>query len=120
MDKFQEIMKMSKDEWWTAMKEKESMCICRDCPSYKIFGSGITGFVRELRHAEGREEVIELLFCAVGKSTKINEAKGCICSRCPVNEQMELKHTYFCIRDAEPQQRGLESAWDTIFDLKPE
>lgn len=65
-------------------KEAIDLCYCRMCASY----------------VECEEDVA---FCLTeaGHSKCIEREKGCICPGCPVQDQMELKHAYYCIRGSE-------------------
>jgi hypothetical protein len=65
-----------------------SLCICGTCPSFK--GTGETA----------------LLFCYVGKSSKIKNQRGCICGGCPVKKQQGLRKVYFCLFGTEAGQLG--------------
>ena len=94
MGKFEEMMEVNKErmkdlspeeknkqmqEWMIRAKDicKE---YCGKCPSY-----------------EGTVET-DLIFCAMGKSDKITEEKGCICGKCPITEEMGLRWSYYCTR----------------------
>lgn len=37
-----------------------------------------------------------LAFCALGKSTAIQEQKGCLCGQCPITKTMTLRWDYYC------------------------
>lgn len=94
MGKFEEIMEenmermkdLSPEERDKQMKEwmirTKGVCkeYCGKCPSYE--GTGET----------------DLVFCAMGKSDKITEEKGCICGKCPITEEMGLRWGYYCTR----------------------
>jgi hypothetical protein len=73
------------------MEEKKemvlSMCICPSCPSWV-----------ECDEDGG--------FCLVniGKSECISEEKGCVCGKCPVTEELGLKHGFYCTRGSEEEQ----------------
>lgn len=41
---------------------------------------------------------INLAFCTLGKSTVIQEQKGCLCGQCPITKTMSLRWDYYCIR----------------------
>ena len=77
------------------IKEKEdmvvSMCICKNCPTYKECGEK-GGFC----------------FFSIGKSRCITEEKGCICPTCPVTKQMGLKNTFYCTRGSEKEQMEIK------------
>ena len=53
---------------------------CGKCPSYE--GTGETS----------------LAFCALGKSSKIREQRGCLCSQCPISRTMSLRWDHYCVR----------------------
>ncbi len=73
---------MSPEDIQAAVEENKRICkdFCGECPSYT--GTGET----------------ELLFCALGKSDKITEKKGCICGTCPVQKNMSLRWAYYCTK----------------------
>ncbi|GAG30584.1 unnamed protein product [marine sediment metagenome] len=94
MGKFEEVMEvnmekmkdLSPEEKEKQMKEwmigAKGICkeYCGKCPSY-----------------EGTGE-IDFVFCAMGKSDKITEEKGCICGKCPITEEMGLRWGFYCTR----------------------
>ncbi len=51
---------------------------CGKCPTYK--GTGET----------------KLGFCTLGKSSVIEEQKGCLCSQCPISRTMSLRWDHYC------------------------
>jgi hypothetical protein len=53
-------------------------CKCRTCPTY----------------IESEEP--NLAFCYQGKSTIIQEQKGCLCSTCPITKTMSLRWENYC------------------------
>jgi hypothetical protein len=63
------------------------MCICPKCPSWVECGEK-GGFC----------------FPDIGKSSCITDEKGCICPGCPVVDEMELEHDYYCTRGSEKEQ----------------
>ena len=69
------------------LKEFESMCLCKPCPTYIGLG----------------EEDDYIVYCvpARGKSKKIKDEIGCICPSCPVYEKMKFTTDYFCTRGIE-------------------
>ena len=93
MDEYQErmqkMMSIPEEQRKKMMAELRSMCICASCPSYE--GTGET----------------ELMFCTLGKSSKITEEKGCTCPGCLVTEKIGLTKLYFCIKGSERQQREM-------------
>jgi hypothetical protein len=93
MDKFEQVMQqmehMNKEEMAKLFESSKKLCICPNCPTY----------------ADLARERKELLFCALGKTRSIANEKSCICPSCPVTGQVGLKHTFFCTRDSEKEQR---------------
>lgn len=61
-------------------EQAASMCLCVKCPSYA--GTDETG----------------LVFCTIGKSTKIQENKGCLCPSCAISRTMSLRWDAYCIK----------------------
>lgn len=73
---------MSPEEMQARIEESKKVCAeyCGKCPSY--VGTGET----------------DLVFCAIGKSDKITEEKGCLCPGCPIQENMGLRWDYYCTK----------------------
>lgn len=74
------------------MKEMEkdkviSKCICKDCPSY-VQGADPIGYC----HAD------------VGKNSKIEDQNGCICGKCPVQDELNLEWGYYCMKGSAKEQ----------------
>jgi hypothetical protein len=67
-------------------KNFKKMCLCPSCPTYV--------------------NCKELTFCLDGKSKCIKDERGCLCPGCPVQNKLNFKHAYYCIRDSEKQQHG--------------
>jgi hypothetical protein len=63
--------------------ENKNKCICLTCRTYS--------------HNSLRSRV----FCAMGKSEKTPQMKGCVCNSCPVSIEYKLSGYYFCIKGAE-------------------
>ncbi len=53
---------------------------CGKCPTYE--GSGETA----------------LGFCTIGKSSIIQEQKGCLCVQCPISRTMSLRWDHYCVQ----------------------
>lgn len=66
---------------WSQAQDK---CICQDCPTYHDCG-----------------EKIAFCFSEARKSACINSENGCLCPGCEVQEEMNFKHEYYCIRGNE-------------------
>jgi hypothetical protein len=83
-------MVMSPEEMEKRKQMVLGLCTCPGCPSWVECGE------------EGG-------FClqTIGKSSCIEEEKGCICPGCPVTEKMGLNHDYFCTRGSEKEQSGM-------------
>ena len=94
MDKWEEmkkkIMAMPEAERMKRTELSKSLCICKNCPSYR--GTGET----------------ELLFCGIGKSKIIGKEMGCSCGLCPVVTHIGLTRLYYCTRGNEAEQRGVK------------
>ncbi len=84
-------------------KTKENLykCQCmKKCPSYtfackvKAIPQGIADI---LKKDISKEEHIEAIFCAFGKSKCIIEEKGCVCDSCAVHAENDLNKTYYCM-----------------------
>lgn len=54
------------------------LCQCSKCPSY--LGSGET----------------DQVFCTLGRTSRIHDKKGCLCSKCSVTKTMSLRWEYYC------------------------
>lgn len=61
--------------------EADKICICRMCPSFFDCGE-------------------QLAYCVPegGKSKCITVETGCVCPGCPVQQQMNYQHVYYCTR----------------------
>lgn len=90
-------------------EENRTKCICLKCPSYP---HGCNG---------------ERLYCAGGKSTCDIEARGCICSICPVYHAYKLGGIYYCDKEAVGESRIVmrkkrsdeaASFYQTVVDIK--
>jgi len=70
----------------TDSKIDRQLCLCPPCPSYADCG--------------------ELAFCLpAGKKSKcIQKEKGCLCPSCPVQEEMQYNHVYYCTRGNDKEQ----------------
>ena len=83
-------------------KENLGKCKCSTCPTYtlackiKAIPQGIADL---LKSDISKEEHIEAMFCAFGKSRCITEEKGCVCTACPVHAEYDLSNTYFCMEN---------------------
>jgi hypothetical protein len=64
-------------------------CICRVCPTYYACGEKIAFCMPEAR-----------------KSQCIKIESGCICPGCPVQEEMNFKHEFYCVRGNELELGG--------------
>jgi len=86
----------------TVAKTKENLkkCMCMKCPSYtfackvKAMPSSIADM---LKKDISKEEHMEMMFCAFGKSKCITEEKGCNCPDCEVHKENKLDKMYYCI-----------------------
>jgi len=81
------MMKSAQQQDKKLIDNLRSKCTCGACPTFK--GTGET----------------TLLFCYMGKSSKIKNQKGCICGGCPVKKQQGLKKVYFCLFGTEAEQQ---------------
>lgn len=100
MDVFDKTMKelksLSGDEREKILGEKKSQCICKMCPTYTSCSLN--------------EQ--EMFFCSIGKSFMcISYEKECICVKCQVKKDLDLKFTHFCSRGDEKGQRYEHSVW---------
>ena len=83
---FEEKMKMfahmSKTDQQRSAENVAGFCeeYCGKCPSYAGTGEIMLGF------------------CTIGKSSLIQEQKGCLCAQCPISRTMSLRWDHYCIR----------------------
>jgi len=63
------------------------LCICRMCPSY----------------LDCNEEIAYCL-AETGTSGCIRSEGGCLCPGCPVQEEEDFRHVYYCTRGSETGQ----------------
>ncbi len=75
---------MEKEEYSAKQKELMEQCKCTGCPSY----------------VEG-DNPYAYCFPMVGTSNKIKKEVDCFCSTCPVFEEYQLDHDYYCTRCSE-------------------
>jgi hypothetical protein len=82
---------MSEEEIARIMEEIKDVCqhYCNGCPSYDDTGE------------------TELAFCTTGKSDKVNEELGCMCTSCPVTEKLSLEWDYYCMKGSGRDQAGM-------------
>jgi hypothetical protein len=94
---FENMMKsisLSSEEKLIVIQRRKGLCICMKCPSYRECGV----------------EEDELAFCSTGKNKECVAGElGCICGECPVAKELELKHTYYCLKGSENQQAVLSA-----------
>ncbi len=57
-------------------------CLCIKCPSSNV--------CMKIR--------VQKVFCATGKSSCEIEKKGCICPKCQVAKDYQLKEVYYCMQ----------------------
>lgn len=82
-DVLEQMAGMSQEEMMAKVEENKKICAdyCGKCPSYE--GTGET----------------KLVFCALGKSDKITQEKGCLCPGCPIQtDMMHLRWDYYCTK----------------------
>ena len=93
---FEETMQMmagmSEKEMKAKIEESKKICAnyCGKCPTYR--GTGET----------------KLVFCANGKSDKIQKEKGCRCPECPLTDNMGLRWMSYCTRGSGAEQMKAE------------
>ncbi|MEN6609390.1 MAG: DUF2769 domain-containing protein [Methanoregulaceae archaeon] len=68
-------------------KKAIGLCICRMCPSF----------------VDCNEEIAYCL-AETGKSGCIRIEQGCLCPGCPVQEEEDFQHVYYCTRGSETGQ----------------
>ena len=69
--------------------QAQDACTCRMCPTYYACGEKIAFCMPEAR-----------------KSQCIKIESGCICPGCPVQEEMNFKHEFYCVRGNELELGG--------------
>lgn len=82
-------------------------CLCRKCPTYRFAYDQKSMPEDMTRMIEGDTSDVERLegvFCASGKSSFIEERKGCICGNCEVFKENGLKNGYYCLEGTEDEQ----------------
>jgi hypothetical protein len=82
---------MSEEEITHMMDEIKDVCqhYCNGCPSYDDTGE------------------TKLAFCTIGKSDKITEDLGCMCTGCPVTGKLSLESDFHCIKGSAREQAGM-------------
>ena len=99
-EKLQKLVpNMSEADLIAGAEQVAYMCICKTCPTYQ--GSGET----------------KVVFCGLGKSTTIQEKKGCLCSECPYNRMMNLRWDYYCIQGKALELSETEKANNIVIPL---
>lgn len=71
------------------MKEAESLCVCRSCPTY--FNC---------------DEPLAFCFYDEGASGCISVKRGCICPGCPVYRESGFELDFYCTEGNEKVQKG--------------
>ena len=68
-------------------KKAVGLCLCRMCPSFADCGEDIA-------------------FCLAdtGTGSCIKKEQGCLCPGCPVQDEENFQHVYYCIRGSEAGQ----------------
>ncbi len=69
--------------------EAQSICICPECPTYVACN-----------------EPVAFCLAEEGKSACIVTQRGCICSGCPVHDQMKFLYGYYCTEGSEAAQKA--------------
>ena len=72
---------MGKEEYAEKMAYVVQNCKCEGCPTY-VKGDEKPGFC----------------FPVIGTSSAIHHEESCLCSSCPIYEEYELSHTFYCTR----------------------
>lgn len=67
-------------------EEAEKICLCKSCPSYFECGDKVAYCVDD-----------------GGKSQCIKNQAGCVCPGCPVQQEMNYAHIYYCINGSEKE-----------------
>jgi hypothetical protein len=68
-------------------KKEITRCLCRMCPSFVDCG-----------------ETIVFCLAETGTSGCIKEEQGCLCPGCPVQDEGNFQHVYYCTRGSEAGQ----------------
>jgi hypothetical protein len=68
-------------------KKAIGLCLCGMCPSFVDCSE-------------------EIAYCLAGQGTSgcIKKEQGCLCPGCPVQEEENFQHVYYCIRGSERDQ----------------
>lgn len=93
-----EKMEMTPEEMKKQEDMVDSMCICKNCPTYRAYGK--------------EDDFISYCLPSRGKSKNLAE-HGCICGTCPIYMKKNFVTAYFCTRDIEMKQKTaiVEAAW---------
>ena len=91
-------MEMTPEEIKKREAMVDSMCICKNCPSYSAYGK--------------EDDFISYCLPSRGKSKNLAE-HGCICGTCPIYMKKNYVIAYYCTRDIEMKQKTaiVEAAW---------
>jgi hypothetical protein len=85
-------VKMPDKERIKMINDEKELCICGSCPTYN-------GCAQRKK---------ELLFCLLGKSPWcVVKEIDCVCSGCPVSEQLDLLDQFFDTRGSKKDQRKM-------------
>ncbi len=78
-------------------------CRCKFCPTYTwgclLKAAPQMTKIFAVPGALGKEEKVENLFCAYGKSGCIKEGKKCLCPNCPVHKAYGLEGMFYCLAE---------------------
>ncbi len=75
------VEEMSKEEYASRHAYVIGKCLCSKCPTY-VKGDSPVGYC----------------FPLIGTSKNIKWEKDCICETCPIYNEYELTHTFYCTR----------------------
>lgn len=81
-------------------KENLKKCICLHCPSYTTTCKMKNMPENLLKMMENLKDVdhFEGMYCAFDKSHCIHEDRGCICEKCEVHKEYDLKREEYCLK----------------------
>jgi len=88
------VEEMSEAEYAKRQAYVVKKCLCNKCPTF------VKG-----------DEMIGFCFPVIGTSKVIHHEESCICGTCPIYDEYELNHTFYCTRCSQVcQTHKVESA----------
>ncbi|HCP08855.1 MAG TPA: hypothetical protein DIT25_03605 [Candidatus Moranbacteria bacterium] len=81
-------------------KSNHFQCRCKFCPTFSLgcLAKAAPKVAKIFVIPDGpkKEDHVENMFCAYGRSDCIKQKQGCKCPTCPVHKKYDLDKVYYC------------------------